>query len=186
MSEPGAGSDLASLRTSARLDGDQFVVNGQKIWTTQAHQARWCTLYARTEPDAARHGGISCLILDLYSAGVDVRPIGRAAESVDEFCEVLLDDVRIPAENLLGPLHGGWRVAMESLEHERDMIWINNWVDADRALRPVLDRVPGASHNPLDLRQPSQLNPYLATTNVASAVNSSGSRSQSASSKTWP
>lgn len=140
MSEPGSGSDLASLRTSARLRGDHFVVNGQKIWTTQAHQARWCTLYARTEPDAARHAGISCLILDLHSSGVDVRPIGRAAESVDEFCEVFLDDVRIPAGNLLGPLHGGWRVAIESLEHERDMIWINNWVDVDRALRPVLEK----------------------------------------------
>lgn len=138
MSEPGSGSDLASLRTTARREGDQFVVSGQKIWTTQAHQSRWCTLYVRTDPGAPRHAGISCLILDLRSAGVDVRPIRRAAESVDEFCEVFLDEVRIPAENLLGPLDKGWRVATESLAHERDMIWINNWVDVERALQPVL------------------------------------------------
>jgi len=138
MSEPGSGSDLASLRTTARRDGDHFVVTGQKIWTTQAHQSRWCTLYVRTDPGAPRHAGISCLILDLGSAGVDVRPIRRAAESVDEFCEVFLDEVRVPAENLLGPLNQGWRVATESLAHERDMIWINNWVDVERALQPVL------------------------------------------------
>jgi alkylation response protein AidB-like acyl-CoA dehydrogenase len=138
MSEPGAGSDLASLRTSARREESDFVVSGQKIWTTQAHQSRWCTLYVRTDPEVPRHAGISCLILDLHSAGVDVRPIRRAAESVDEFCEIFLDDVSIPAENLLGPLNGGWRVATESLAHERDMIWVNNWVDVERALRPVL------------------------------------------------
>ena len=138
MSEPGSGSDLASLRTTARREGDQFVVNGQKIWTTQAHQSRWCTLYVRTDPGAPRHAGISCVILDLHSAGVDVRPIPRAAESVDEFCEVFLDEVRLPAENLLGPLNEGWRVATESLARERDMIWINNWVDVQRALQPVL------------------------------------------------
>jgi alkylation response protein AidB-like acyl-CoA dehydrogenase len=138
MSEPGSGSDLASLRTSARREGDHFVVSGQKIWTTQAHQSRWCTLYVRTDPGAARHAGISCLILDLHSAGVDIRPIRRAAQSVDEFCEVFLDEARVPADNLLGPLNQGWRVATESLGHERDMIWINNWVDIERALQPVL------------------------------------------------
>lgn len=138
MSEPGSGSDLASLRTTARRDGDVFVVSGQKIWTTQAHQSRWCTLYVRTDPDAPRHAGISCLILDLHAPGVDIRPIRRAAESVDAFCEVFLDDVRVPAANLLGPEGQGWRVATESLAHERDMIWINNWVDVERSLAPVL------------------------------------------------
>jgi alkylation response protein AidB-like acyl-CoA dehydrogenase len=138
MSEPGAGSDLASMRTRARRDGDEFVVDGAKIWTTQAHQSRWATLYARTDPDAPRHAGISCLILDLHSPGVEVRPIPRAAQSVDEFCEVFLDEVRIPVTNLLGPLNGGWRVASESLEHERDMIWVNNWVEIEQAVAPLL------------------------------------------------
>ncbi|WP_037366612.1 acyl-CoA dehydrogenase family protein [Nakamurella lactea] len=145
MSEPLAGSDLASLRTRARLDGDHFVVDGQKIWTTQAHKSRWCTLYVRTDPDASKHAGISCLIMDLRSPGVDIRPIARAAESIDEFCEVFLDGVRIPKGNLLGELNDGWRVAGASLEHERDMVWVNNWVDVEHALRPVLDRpdLPG-------------------------------------------
>lgn len=140
MSEPGSGSDLASLRTTARRVGDSFVVNGSKIWTTQARESRWATLYARTDPEAARHKGISCLILDLESAGVDVRPIARAAASVDAFCEVFLDDVRVPADNLLGPLNGGWRVASESLIHERDMIWVNNWVEIAQAIDPALRR----------------------------------------------
>lgn len=138
MSEPGSGSDLASMRTQARREGDDFVVNGTKIWTTQAHQSRWATLYARTDPDAQRHAGISCLILDLHAPGVDIRPIRRAAESVDQFCEVFLDEVRIPTDQLLGPLHRGWRVASESLEHERDMIWINNWVEIEQAVGPVV------------------------------------------------
>jgi alkylation response protein AidB-like acyl-CoA dehydrogenase len=137
MSEPGSGSDLASLRTRARRVGDQFVINGQKIWTTQARQSRWCTLYARTDPDAPRHAGISCFVLDLDSPGVDIRPIRRAAEVIDDFCEVFLDGVAVPAANLLGPLNQGWRVAIESLDHERDMIWIHNWVDIERMLGPV-------------------------------------------------
>ncbi|WP_370617784.1 acyl-CoA dehydrogenase family protein [Mumia qirimensis] len=140
MSEPGAGSDLASLRTQARRDGDRFIVNGSKIWTTQAKESRWATLYVRTDPEARRHAGISCLILDLQSPGVEVRPIRRAAESVDAFCEVFLDDVEIPVENLLGPLNGGWRVASESLEHERDMIWVNNWVEIAQVVDPSLRR----------------------------------------------
>lgn len=138
MSEPEAGSDLASMRTTARLDGDEFVVNGQKTWTTQADESRWCTLYARTDPAEPRHRGISCLILDLRSPGVTVRPIRTAGSAVESFCEVFLEDVRVPAANLLGELHGGWRVAMASLEHERDMIWINNWMEAGRALAPAL------------------------------------------------
>ena len=147
MSEPEAGSDLASLRTTARRDGDVFVVSGQKIWTSQAHQSRWCTLYARTDPDARRHAGISCLILDMHSPGVDIRPIRRAAASVDQFCEVFLDEVRVPAASLLGPLNGGWRVATESLEHERDMIWISNWVEIEQAIAPVLARDDLGDHD---------------------------------------
>ena len=104
MSEPEAGSDFAGLRTRAERDGDVFRVNGHKIWTTQAHQSRWCTLYARTDPDAPKHRGISCLILDLHSPGVRIEPIRMASISDETFCEVFLDDVEVPAENLLGPL----------------------------------------------------------------------------------
>ncbi|MET7400272.1 acyl-CoA dehydrogenase family protein [Dactylosporangium sp. NPDC005572] len=138
MSEPGAGSDLASLRTTAVLDGGVFTVNGQKVWTTQGDEARWCTLYARTDPEARPHRGISCLVLDMRSPGVTVRPIRTAGDAIESFCEVFLDDVRIPEDALLGPLHGGWGVAMASLEHERDMIWLNTWLEANRALEPTL------------------------------------------------
>jgi alkylation response protein AidB-like acyl-CoA dehydrogenase len=134
MSEPDAGSDFGALRTRAEQGDDLFVVNGQKVWTTQAHESRWCTLYCRTDPDAPKHRGISCLLLDLESPGVTVRPIRMAAESPEVFCEVFLDEVHVPVENLLGGLHDGWNVAMSSLNDERDMIWVMNWVDVERGL----------------------------------------------------
>ena len=137
MSEPEAGSDFAGLRTRAERDGDVFRVNGHKIWTTHAHLSRWCTLYARTDPDAPKHRGISCLILDLQAPGVTIEPIRMASISDETFCEVFLDDVEVPAENLLGPLHGGWNVALSSLHHERQMIWIMNWVEIKRGLDAV-------------------------------------------------
>jgi alkylation response protein AidB-like acyl-CoA dehydrogenase len=144
MSEPEAGSDFAGLRTRAERDGpngEVFRVNGHKIWTTQAHLSRWCTLYVRTDPDAPKHRGISCLILDLHSPGVRIEPIRMAADlnkiSDETFCEVFLEDVEVPAENLLGPLHGGWNVALASLRHERQMIWIMNWVEVERGLDAV-------------------------------------------------
>ncbi|OBH05474.1 MULTISPECIES: acyl-CoA dehydrogenase family protein [unclassified Mycobacterium] len=140
MSEPEAGSDFAGLRTRAERDGPNgqvFRVNGHKIWTTQAHLSRWCTLYARTDPEAPKHRGISCLILDLQAPGVRVEPIRMASISDETFCEVFLDDVEVPVENLLGPLHGGWNVALSSLHHERQMIWIMNWVEIKRGLDAV-------------------------------------------------
>lgn len=147
MSEPEAGSDFAGLRTRAQRDGDVFRVNGHKIWTTQAHESRWCTLYARTDPDAPKHRGISCLILDLTAAGVSIEPIRMSSVSDETFCEVFLDDVEVPAENLLGPENGGWNVALASLHHERQMIWIMNWVEIKRGLDSVrkASQIAGAS-----------------------------------------
>jgi len=139
MSEPEAGSDFAGLRTRAEREGDVFRINGHKIWTTQAHESRWCTLYARTDPDAPKHRGISCLLLDLHSPGVNIEPIRMASISDETFCEVFLDDVEIPAENLLGACNGGWNVALSSLHHERQMIWIMNWVEIHRGLDWVRD-----------------------------------------------
>jgi len=151
MSEPGAGSDLASLRTTAVRRGDVYLINGQKVWTTQADGARWCTLYARTDPAAAKHRGISCLILPMDTPGVTVRRIRTAGPSIETFCEVFLDDVELPVNALLGRENDGWRVAMSALEHERDMIWINNWLEMQRALEPVLDgaSVPPHAHERL-------------------------------------
>jgi len=118
-SEPGAGSDLASLATRATLDGDHFVVQGQKIWTTWAHHSQWMFALVRTDPQAQpRHAGISFLLLDLRSPGIRVRPIKTIAGD-NEFAEVFFDGVIVPAENLVGKLNDGWRIANALLGHER-------------------------------------------------------------------
>jgi alkylation response protein AidB-like acyl-CoA dehydrogenase len=118
MSEPEAGSDLASLRTRAVRDGDDFVINGQKIWTSLGHRAQWCQLYVRTAPEAPKHKGISCLIVDMRLPGIEVRPLVTLNGDAD-FAEVFFHDVRVRADALLGPLNGGWHVATTTLSHER-------------------------------------------------------------------
>lgn len=118
-SEPGAGSDLASLSTRATLEGDHFVVQGQKIWTTWGHHADWMFALVRTDPQAQpRHAGISFILIDLHSPGIRIRPITTIAGD-DEFSEVFFDGARVPAENLVGKLHDGWRIANALLGHER-------------------------------------------------------------------
>lgn len=125
MSEPSAGSDLASLRTRAVRDGDEFVVNGQKVWTVGGADADWLLTFVRTDPDAPKHKGISVLIVPTDTPGVVCRPFAdmTGQENLD-FNEVFFTDARVPAENLVGPLNQGWKVANGSLGHERTMMWL--------------------------------------------------------------
>jgi len=122
FSEPNAGSDLASLRCRAEREGDHFVVNGQKTWSSKAHFAKWCLLLARTDSTLPKHKGISCVIVDMASPGVTWRPLVQISGQ-KEFNEVFFEDVRVPAENLLGPLHGGWPLIRAALAHERGTLW---------------------------------------------------------------
>ncbi len=118
MSEPDAGSDLASLRTTARLEGDEFVVDGQKTWNSLGHLADWCQLYVRTDPDAQRHAGISCLLVDMRTPGIEVMPV-RTMAGDRTFSELFFTQARVPSSALLGSLNEGWRVAMTTLSYER-------------------------------------------------------------------
>ena len=143
FSEPEAGSDLASLRTRAVETDDAFVVNGQKTWVSWGHYARWCGVLARTDETVARHKGISMLIVDMSSPGIEVRPMTQITGHA-EFCEVFFDDVAVPKENLLAGRGDGWAIAMYTLGHERGtaalprQVKLRTWVD--RALRDAAER----------------------------------------------
>ena len=140
MSEPGAGSDLASLRTRAVLDDEHFVVDGQKVWTSGAHDADVLLTFVRTDPDAPKHKGISVLLIPTDSPGVTRRPFASASDRDDtDFNEVFFTDVRVPVENLVGPLNQGWRVATGSLGHERTMLWMGY---ADQLHELTIDFTP--------------------------------------------
>lgn len=126
MSEPGAGSDLAGLTTRAVRHGDRFVVNGQKLWTSGAHDADVLLVFVRTDPDAPRHKGISALLIPTDAPGVERRPFPSVHDRDNlDFNEVFFTDVPVPVDNLVGPLNQGWRVANGSLGHERTMMWMS-------------------------------------------------------------
>jgi alkylation response protein AidB-like acyl-CoA dehydrogenase len=143
FSEPEAGSDLASLRTRAVAQDDHFVLSGQKTWVSWGQYARWCGVLARTEQAGPRHRGISMLIVDMRSPGVEVRPMTQITGHA-EFCELFLDDVVVPAANLLSGRGDGWRIAMHTLGHERGtaalprQVKLRTWLD--RAIRAAAER----------------------------------------------
>jgi len=117
-SEPNSGSDLAGLQCRAEVAGDEFVINGQKIWTSDAYHADWGLLLVRTDRNAPKHQGISCLMVDMHQPGIEVRRLKQISGS-EEFCEVFFTDVRVAADNLIGEMNAGWRIAQTTLSYER-------------------------------------------------------------------
>jgi alkylation response protein AidB-like acyl-CoA dehydrogenase len=145
MSEPGAGSDLASLSTRAVLDGDRFVVNGQKVWTSGANYADFCFLFCRTDPDAPKHKGISVLLVDMDTPGITVRPLPQIVRPKHpDLNEVFFEDVEVPATNLLGELNNGWSMAGGSLGHERGMVWIGSVMILEEHMGQLLGETDAA------------------------------------------
>ena len=144
MSEPGAGSDLGGLRTRAVLDGNEFVVNGQKVWTSGAHHADYIFAFVRTDPDVPKHKGISALIIPTDLPGVTRRPFGSICSPDDtDFNEVFFDDVRVPAENLVGGLNNGWKVVNGALGEERAFLWLSQYERLDETIRDFANEVRG-------------------------------------------
>ena len=154
MSEPGAGSDLAGLTTRAELHGDTFVINGQKVWTSYAMWAQKCFCYVRTDTEVPKHKGISVLILDMDTPGIDVRPL-RQITGNSEFAEVFFTDVEVPAKNLIGDLNDGWRITMGSLAHERGGLWVQGVAMLDHLFRGLvaIARHTGKDRDPVTRRK---------------------------------
>ncbi|UMB70221.1 acyl-CoA dehydrogenase IpdE1 [Mycobacterium paraterrae] len=149
-SEPGAGSDLANVATTAVLDGDQWVINGQKVWTSLAHWAQWCFVVARTEKGSKRHAGLSYLLVPLDQPGVDIRPIIQLTGD-SEFNEVFFDDARTDADLVVGEPGDGWRVAMGTLTFERGVSTLGQQIVYARELSSLVDlaKQTGAADDPL-------------------------------------
>jgi alkylation response protein AidB-like acyl-CoA dehydrogenase len=149
FSEPNAGSDLANIQTRAKLDGDHWVINGQKIWTSLAHRADFIYVLTRTDPDSARHRGLSMLIVSVDQPGIDVRPI-RNISGGAEFAEVFLTDARTPVDMVIGEVNAGWKVAMATLGIERGADLLPHLLTFDREMQSVIElaRRRGALSDP--------------------------------------
>jgi alkylation response protein AidB-like acyl-CoA dehydrogenase len=158
FSEPESGSDLASLKTRAVRDGDDFVVTGQKVWTTMAHHAKWCMLVARTNQDAPKHRGLTYFLMDMEQDGVEVRPL-RQITGEAEFNELFIEEARIPAANVVGGVDNGWRVAITTLMHERAGLAFALQVGVQIALGELVEdlRESGASRDPVVRQRLAQL-----------------------------
>ena len=146
FSEPDAGSDLASLRTRARVDGNDFVICGQKVWTSWAHLSQWCALLVRTDPAAPKHKGISYLLVDMNSPGITVRPLVQMTGD-EEFCEVFFDEVRVPRRNLVGRINEGWPLAIHTLGTERAGYTLRRRVDYEVAVDDAVAEIRRYFHD---------------------------------------
>jgi alkylation response protein AidB-like acyl-CoA dehydrogenase len=146
FSEPEAGSDLASLRTRAVKQNDEWVVTGQKVWTTYAHVAKWCMLVARTDPDAAKHQGLTYFIMDMEQPGVEVKPLVQITGEA-EFNEIFMEEARIPEENVVGEVGQGWAVAITTLMNERTGIAFASQALLQMQLRKLIELAQSTSHN---------------------------------------
>lgn len=143
MSEPDAGSDLANLKTRAVRDGDNFVITGQKVWTSGANYADFCFLFCRTDPDAPKHKGISIILMPMDTPGVTVRPLTEIiSPEFPDLNEVFLDDVVLPASNVVGELNNGWAMANGSLAHERSMVWLMGVMGMESSMTELLGMAP--------------------------------------------
>jgi alkylation response protein AidB-like acyl-CoA dehydrogenase len=149
FSEPGSGSDLASVKTRAVRDGDEWVVTGQKVWTTLAHHAKWCMLVARTDPDAPKHQGLTYFLMDMEQEAVQVRPL-RQITGEAEFNELFMEEARIPDANIVGGEGNGWAVAITTLMHERATLAFGLQVSVKLALRQLIEeaKASGAAADP--------------------------------------
>jgi alkylation response protein AidB-like acyl-CoA dehydrogenase len=161
FSEPNSGSDLASLQTKAVLDGDDFVVNGQKIWTSLGQYADWCILLVRTDPNAPKHRGISYLLVDMHSPGITVRPLKQITGNA-EFNETFFDNVRVPKQNLIGESNDGWRIAMTTLTYERGISSLATQVRIKQQLDAMIDYARSTRQNGGTLAQDLVLRQQLS------------------------
>jgi alkylation response protein AidB-like acyl-CoA dehydrogenase len=157
FSEPDAGSDLASLATKGRRDGDDWIISGQKVWNTYGQLADWCELLVRTDPTASKHRGITCLLVDMKTPGIEVRPL-RTATGDEDFCELFFDEVRVPDSARLGPVGDGWTVAMATLSFERSGV-ANLHIRTRRHIRELIEeaRAAGRTDDPVVRQELAQL-----------------------------
>jgi alkylation response protein AidB-like acyl-CoA dehydrogenase len=169
MSEPNAGSDLAGLQTRAEVFDDHFVVNGQKVWTSYAQIAQKCFCYVRTDPSASKHRGISVLLIDMDTPGIEVRPLTHITRKAD-FAEVFFTDVIVPRANLIGELNGGWVITQGSLAHERAGLWVEGVARFEQTVGGLVDlaRRTGRAGDPIVRRKIAQ------TYELASSLRSLG------------
>ena len=165
FSEPNSGSDLASLQTKAVLDGDEFVVNGQKIWTSLGQYADWCILLVRTDTDAPKHRGITFMLVDMQTPGITVRPLQQITGHA-EFNETFFDNVRVPRENVVGEVNEGWRIAMTTLTYERGISTLSTQVRMQQNLEAMSNYARTTRSNGHTLSQDPVFRQQLAEAHI--------------------